>query len=269
MSAQIHPTAIVSPDAKLADGVEIGAFSIVDAGASIGENTWIDSHVRIHGAATIGSECRIHQGAAIAHSSVDLKFEGGDCRAVIGDRNIIREYVTISASSFDGKATAIGNGNLLMHWTNIAHDCVIGDGVIMANFVTLGGHVEIEGPCRIGALAGFHQYVRVGRGSMIGGYSKVTQDAPPYSLTEGNPAWARSLNLIGRGVAKSHPMADVPEESISALKRAFRLIFRSDLKLADALDQAEEAAGEDPHAAHLIQFVRSSKRGVRRRASAE
>ena len=269
MSAQIHPTAVVSPDARLADGVRVGAFTVIDAGASIGENTWIDTHARIHGAAVIGAENRIHHGAVIGHDSVDLKFQGGDCKAVIGDRNIIREYVTISASSFDGEATVIGNRNLLMHWTNIAHDCVIGDGIIMANFATLAGHVEIEGPSRIGGHAGFHQFVRVGRGAMIGGYSKVTQDAPPYCLTEGSPAGPVGLNLIGRSTARSHPMADVPDESISALKRAFRILFRSDLKLEDALKQAEDAAESDPHAAHLIQFVRSSKRGVRRRAQKE
>ncbi len=262
---RVHPTAIVHPGATVGDGVEIGPFCIVEDGAAIGAGTWLDAHVKICAHAEIGEECRIYYGAVIGHTSVDLKSHDGDCRTVIGARNIMREYVTISASSTPGEATVVGSDNLLMNWANIAHDCVLGDRIIMANFATLGGHVRVDGPARIGAHVGVHQFVRIGRGSMAGACSKFSQDLPPYTVADGHPAWVRGLNVLGRGTAVNHPMAGVSDESVRALKKAYRLLFRSDLNVSDAIAQTREQVEDDPHVAHLLEFIENSPRGVCRR----
>ena len=262
---RVHPTAIVHPSAKLGDGVEVGPFCIVEDHTVIGDGTWLDAHVKVCAYTTVGEECRIFYGAVLGHTSVDLKSHDGACGTLIGDRNTLREYVTISASSEPGEATVVGADNLLMNWANLAHDCVLGDQIIMANFATLGGHVQIDGPARIGAHVGVHQYVRIGRGSMAGACSKFTQDLPPYTIADGHPAWVRGLNIIGRGTAVNHPMGDVPDESIRALKQAYRLLFRSDMRMDDAIAQTRADVEDDPHVAHLIEFIESSQRGVCRR----
>ncbi|GIX06653.1 MAG: acyl-[acyl-carrier-protein]--UDP-N-acetylglucosamine O-acyltransferase [Candidatus Poribacteria bacterium] len=259
---RIDPTARIGKNVVLGEGVEIGPFTVIEDDVIIGDNTKIEGHVKIGRYTQIGRDCVIHWGAVLGHTSVDLKAQPGVCRTIIGDRNIIREYVSISASSFDGQATRIGNDNLLMHWTNIAHDCVIGDRVIMANFATLGGHVVIEGNARIGAHAAFHQHVRVGEGVMAGACSKFVQDVPPYTVADGHPARVRGLNLIGRGTARNHPMAEVPEESIRRLKQAFRLLFRSNLNTRQAIEQIRRELLPDRYVAHLIEFIESSKRGI-------
>ncbi|MEO2005276.1 MAG: acyl-ACP--UDP-N-acetylglucosamine O-acyltransferase [Candidatus Poribacteria bacterium] len=262
---RVHPTAIVHPGASIGDGVEIGPFCIVEDNASIGARTWLDAHVKVCAHTRIGEDCRIYYGAVVGHTSVDLKSNQGACGTHIGARNVLREYVTISASSEPGAATVVGDDNLLMNWANLAHDCVLGDHVVMANFATLGGHVQVEGPCRIGAHVGVHQFVRIGRGSMAGACSKFTQDLPPYMVADGHPGWVRGLNILGRGTAVSHPMADVPDDSVRRLKRAYRLLFRSDLNIGDAVAAVREQVDADPHVAHLLEFIESSKRGVCRR----
>lgn len=260
--ARIHPTAIVSPNAELGENVEVGPFTIINDHVTIGANTRIDAHVKIDAYTKIGESCQIFFGAVLGHVSVDLKHEGGECWTHIGDRNILREYVCISSSSFDGQATVIGDDNLLMHWSNVAHDCVLGNHVIMANFATLGGHVEVESNVRIGAQAAFHQFVRVGTGSMAGACSKFVQDVPPYMVVDGNPARVRGLNLLGRGTAQSHPMRDVPDESISLLKKAYHLLFKSDLNVQQAVERVRAEIPADPHVQHLIEFIENTKRGI-------
>ncbi len=260
--ADVHSTAIVGVHVELGDGVQIGPYTIVEDDVSIGAGTWIDAHVKVCRHSRIGRECRVHFGGVIGHTSTDLKYHGGDCATIIGDRNVLREYVTVSSSSFEGKATIVGSDNLLMHWSNVAHDCVVGDGIIMANFATLGGHVEIEGRCRIGAHAAFHQYVRVGRGAMAGACSKFTRDVPPYMIADGHPAAVRGVNSLGRSTAQNHPMADVPEESVGRLKKAFRTLFRSELGLHEAVDGVRGEWPDDPYVAHLLEFIESSERGI-------
>lgn len=266
---RVHSTAIVHPGATIGDGVEIGPFCIIEDNAVIGARTWLDAHVKVCAHTHVGEDCRIYYGAVLGHTSVDLKSHEGACGTRIGDRNVMREYVTISASSDPGEATVVGNDNLLMNWANLAHDCVLGDRIVMANFATLGGHVQIDGPARIGAHVGVHQFVRIGRGSMAGACSKFTQDLPPYMVADGHPGWVRGLNVIGRATAVNHPMADVPDESVRLLKRAYRLLFRSDLNITDAVMQVREQVEDDPHVAHLLEFIGSSKRGVCRRVRDE
>ena len=258
----VHPTAIVSESARLGDGVEVGPYCIIEDHVSIGEGTWIEAHAKVGRHTTLGANNRVFFGAVIGHTSVDLKSHGGACLTQVGDDNIIREYVTISASSDEGDATVIGNRNLLMNWTNIAHDCIIGDRVIMANFATLGGHVEVEGNCRIGAHAAFHQFVRVGRGSMSGACSKFVKDLPPYCVGDGHPAEVRGLNLLGLDTAQNHPMKDVPEASIEQLKHAYRLLYRDNITRQEALRRIREELSSDPHVSHLLAFIDASKRGV-------
>ena len=259
---EVHLTAIVGQRVELGDGVHVGPYTIIEDDVSIGTGTWIDAHVKVCQHTRLGSDCRVHFGAVLGHTSTDLKYHGGECLTMIGDRNVLREYVTISSSSFEGKATVVGHDNLLMHWSNVAHDCVVGDRVIMANFATLGGHVEIEGNCRIGAHAAFHQYVRVGRGSMAGACSKFTQDVAPYMIADGHPASLRGVNSLGRGTAQNHPLADVSDESVALLKKAFHILFRSETPLHESIARVRADIPPDPHVAHLLDFVESSKRGV-------
>lgn len=259
---RVHPTAIVDPGAALGDDVEVGPFSIIADNVTIGDGTRIHEHVKIDRFTRIGERCEIFFGAVLGHVSVDLKSRGGECWTIIGNRNILREYVSVSASSFEGKATIIGDDNLLMHWANVAHDCVIGDRIIMANYATLGGHVEMEGNARIGAHASFHQFVRVGRGAMAGACSKFVKDLPPYMVADGHPAQIRGLNLIGRDTAVSHPMRGVPDESVRLLKQAYRLLCRSNLNTRQAVDRMRLEIAADPHVEHLISFIESSQRGI-------
>jgi UDP-N-acetylglucosamine acyltransferase len=259
---RVHATAIVHPEAVLGDDVEIGPYCIVADNVTIGNGTRVHEHVKIDRFTRIGDHCEIFFGAVLGHVSVDLKYRGGECWTIIGNRNVIREYVSVSASSFEGKATVIGNNNLLMHWVNIAHDCVIGDRIIMANFATLGGHVEMEGNARIGAHASFHQFVRVGRGAMAGACSKFVKDLPPYMVADGHPAQIRGLNLLGRETAVSHPMRDVPEESVRLLKHAYRILCRSKLNTHQAIERIRSEIPADPHVEHLVRFIETSQRGI-------
>jgi len=254
--ADIHPTAIVDPKAKLAETVKVGPYSFIGPNVFIDEGTVIGANCVIDGNTRIGKNCRIFTGAVIGSIPQDLKFKGEETFLEIGDNNIIREYVTINLGTKATGKTIIGNNNLIMAYSHIAHDCVVGNGVIIANVGTLAGHVTIEDKAVIGGMVAIHQFVRVGTLSIIGGCSKVIQDIPPYSTCDGHPAKFYGLNVVGL------KRAGIKLDVRNALKTALKLIFLSGLSISHALEEIEKKLPAYPEIKHLIDFVRSSQRGI-------
>ncbi len=262
LETNIHPTAIISPKATLDADVHVGPYSLVGAHAHIGRGTQIGPHVQIGEWTTIGEECQIFFGASIGNTSKALKYSGGRSYVKIGNRNTFREYVSISRATFEEEATLVGDSNLFMNWVNLAHDTVVGNRTIMANFVTLAGHVEIEDDVRLGAHAALHQYVRVGKMAMAGGFSKIVQDIPPFALSAGQPARVRGLNRIGIRTSQINPLARLSPETLALLKKAFRILFRSGIPLKHAVNRVRQELTSNPEVEQLLHFIETSKRGI-------
>ena len=254
---KIHPTAIISTDAVIGEGAEIGAYSIIGKGVSIGSNTTIASHVVIEDGTEIGEHCQIAQFSCLGGIPQDLKFKGEVTKVVIGNHNRIREFVTINrATSEDIGVTIIGDHTLIMAYCHVAHNCQLGNRIVLANGTNLAGHVAVEDYAVIGGMTGVHQFTRVGAHSMIGGASAVSKDIPPYVTASGNHAKLYGLNLIGmkrRGFAP---------EALQALKDAYRLVFRSGMLLSQAIERTKKELGEFKEVQHFLAFIQESKRGV-------
>ncbi|MCL2669393.1 MAG: acyl-ACP--UDP-N-acetylglucosamine O-acyltransferase [Syntrophaceae bacterium] len=253
----VHPTAIIAPDATLAEGVTVGPYSIVGPDCHIGKNTQIGPHVIIESQTDIGEACLISQFASIGGPPQDLKYRGELTRVVIGNRNIIKEYVTINRSTTaDIGVTALGDDNLIMAYCHVAHNCKLGNHVIIANASNLAGHIHVEDYAIIGGMTGIHQFTRIGAHCIIGGASAVTKDVPPFVTASGNFAKLYGLNLIGlkrRGFS---------EETIQALKLAYRIIFRSSLLLAVAIQRVEAEVEALPEVRQFLEFIQTSERGI-------
>lgn len=254
--ATIHPTAVVHPTATIAEGVELGPYAIVGAHAYIGAGTTLAAHAVVEAYTTIGRDCRIFSGAVVGGIPQDLKFSGAVSYCVVGDRNTIREHVTVNRATGEGDTTRIGHDNLLMAYVHVAHDCTVGDGCVLANGVTLAGHVALEDHVVIGGMTGLHQFIKVGEMAMVGAMSRLAQDVPPYMLTEGNPPRVYGTNAVG---LRRHA---VPAPVRLQLKKAYKLLFRSRLNVAQAI--GEMAKFEDPsrELRHLIAFLQGSGRGI-------
>lgn len=253
----IHPTAIISPDAQLGEGVEIGPYVVIGSDVKIGKNTVIGPHAVIEDFTHIGESCHIFQFCSIGALPQDLKFSGEKTRVVIGNFNTIREFVTIHRSTTaDIGVTIIGNHNLLMAYCHVAHNCKLGDRIVMANAATLAGHVHVEDNAIIGGLTGIHQFSSIGAHCIIGGASAVVKDVPPYTMASGNHAKLFGLNLVGL------KRRNFSEKTIKAIKDAYRIIFRSDLLLEAALKKAQDEVEDCPEVRHFIKFIQESKRGV-------
>ena len=256
----IHPSSIVSPKAKLSDSVSVGPFSTVSDNVVIGADTRIGSHCVIEGNTTIGKGCEIFTGAVVGSRPQDLKFKGEKVFLEIGDNNIIREYCTLNPGTREGGKTVVGNNNLLMAYSHIAHDCRIGNGCVLANNCTLAGHVTIEDKAVVGGIVAIHQFVRIGMLSIIGGCSKVVQDIPPFSTCDGHPARVYGLNLIGlrrNGITNA---------SIKKIDQAFKIFFNSGLSVKHALEKAEKELERTEEILYLVNFAKSSERGISRSA---
>ena len=257
LEAQIDSRASVDPGAVLGEGTTIGPFSVIGPGVVLGARSRIASHVVIEGATTIGDDCAVHPFTCLGGPPQDLKYKGEATRLEIGHRNVFRETCTANrGTASGGGVTRIGDGNLFMAGSHVAHDCRIGNGTIFANAATLAGHVTVEDGATIGAFSGVHQFCRIGEQAFIGGYSVITQDALPYALTVGNRAASHGINVIGLR------RRQVPEEVIEALRRAYRTLFRSKMQLKDALATVEATMGGIPEVVKLLAFVRTSERGV-------
>lgn len=261
MTGKIHPTAVIHPKAQLAQDIEVGPYSVIGAQVSIGACTRIDAHVVIEGAVRIGADNHIFPGVTIGLAPQDVSYCGAESWVEIGDRNQIREYVTIHRPTQIDALTFIGNDNFLMAYAHVAHNCHIEDSVTIANAVGLGGYVHVETNAVIGGMTGVHQKVRIGRLAMIGGMSRISRDVPPYMLIEGNPARVRGLNVLG---LKRSGMG-VDSRAFKDLKQAYHLLYGSTVPFAQALEQLTQQASIDP-LLHLSQFLQQaqapSRRGV-------
>lgn len=255
----IHSTAIIHPEAQLEEDVQIGPYCVLGRNVKVGRGTEIGPQVVIDSNTVIGEKCKIYPFASLGQAPQDIKYQGEHSWVIIGNNNIIREYVTIHRGTHRGGGkTTLGNDNFIMAYVHIAHDCHIGNQVIMANGATLAGHIEIEDYAIIGGLSAIHQYVRIGAYALIGGASGIPQDVVPYVSAVGNRARLFGINVVG---LKRHGFS---EQTIRKLKRAYRFIFRSRLKLDDALARLTEQVGESSEVDHLVDFIRKSQRGILR-----
>lgn len=253
--ASIHRTAVVHPKAKIGSKCEIGPYSVIGEHVVLGEKCKIHSHVVVDGHTVVGKENEIFPFASIGLKTQDLKWKGGITRTEIGDHNTFREYVTVNSATGDGEVTRIGSHNHILAYCHIAHNCVLGNHIIMSNAATLAGHVTIEDYACL-SISAVHQFCRVGTMSMVGGCSKVVQDVPPYMLVDGNPAETRTINKVAlerRGI---------PEQAQKALRDAYKILFREGLTITNALEKIEKKLPPLPEILHLVEFVRSSERGI-------
>ncbi|MEO5656723.1 MAG: acyl-ACP--UDP-N-acetylglucosamine O-acyltransferase [Nitrospiria bacterium] len=254
-----HPTALIHPGARLADDVTVGPYTVIGEHVRIGAGTTIGAHVVIEGWTEIGEACVFSHFVSAGTPPQDLKFGGEETHLIIGSRNTFREFVTLNRGTHHGGGvTRIGNDNFLMAYVHVAHDCRVGDHVIMANAATLAGHIEIGDHAVLGGLSGVHQFVRIGAYAMIGGCSAVAQDVPPFVSAVGNRAKLYGLNLIG---LKRHGFSD---ERLAALKRAYRLLFQSHLPIKEAINRTREEWPGQADVEELVRFVEASERGISR-----
>jgi len=255
--ARIHPTAIVEPGADLAAGVVVGPYSLIGPSVTVGPGSEIGAHVVLEGRVRLGARCRIGHGALIGGAPQDFKFrEGLPVGVDVGDDTVIREYVTVHRATHEGRDTRIGKRCLVMVSSHVAHDCVLGDEVIIINYAGLTGHVTVEDRATIGGLTGIHPFTRIGTYAYVGGCAKVTQDVPPFVMADGVPATARAVNVIGmrRG--------GVDGDSRRQVRAAFRILYRSGLAPATAAARLRAELGGHPLVARLVEFIEDSKRGI-------
>lgn len=253
----IHPTAVVSKGAVLGKGVVVGPFTVIGENVKIDDGTVIGPSCMIDGWTKIGKNCQITYGAAIGTPPQDLKYRGQKNFVEIGDCNIIREFVSIHRSALAGGKTVIGNNNMLMGYVHVAHDCIIGNEVVVANYTGFSGHVEIEDRAIIGGMTGIHQFVRIGSLAMIGGYSKVVKDIPPFAMADGQPAKLFGLNI--RGLIRR----SVSSDSRKNLKKAYGYIISPKHNLTQAINQIKKNVKNTAEVKHLIKFLEApSKMGV-------
>jgi UDP-N-acetylglucosamine acyltransferase len=252
----IHTSAVISPRAQLAHDVRIGPYAVIEDDVTVEAGCEIGAHAVIKRFTRLGQRNRVYEHATLGGEPQDVKFKGEASRLVIGDDNLIRESVTIHRASGDGELTRVGSRNFLMIGVHIAHNCEIGDDNIFANGAALAGHIKVEDHVFLSNNVGAHQFVRLGRYAMVGGKSKIVQDVLPFLTTDGNPPRVRGLNTVGLR------RAGFTSEERRALKRAYQLLFRSGLSLEEALREMSEL--RDDNVAHLINFIRGSRRGFTR-----
>ncbi len=252
---KIHPTATVDPSAQIGDDVEIGAYSVVGEEAVIRDGTRLRSHVVVEPYVTLGRRCDVFPGAVLGGIPQDRKFKGEKTFLIIGDDNIIREHVTIHRAAGAGNETRIGDNNLIMAYCHIGHNCQIASGITMANSTGISGHCLVEERVNFGGLVGVHQFVRIGRMAMIGGYSKVVQDIPPFMMADGRPCKVLDLNVIGlrRSGVSSLVRAD--------LKQAYKLLYRSQMNMSQAVQTIETDVAASPERDYLLDFIRNIRFG--------
>jgi UDP-N-acetylglucosamine acyltransferase len=252
----IHPTAVVHSAAQISEGCIVGPYCIIGEHVLLGSGTTLHSHIVIDGHTTLGERNEIFPFVSIGLKTQDLKWKGGLTRVEIGNDNTFREHVTVNSATAEGGVTRIGSHNHILAYAHVAHDCTMGDQIVMSNVATLAGHIVVEDHAIIGGLAAVHQFCRIGRMSIIGGCSKVVQDVPPFMLVDGNPAETRTVNKIGL------ERNGVSEETQNSLKQAYRILFRDGLTIPNALAKIEAELPPSEELAHLIQFARASERGL-------
>ncbi|MFQ5956467.1 MAG: acyl-ACP--UDP-N-acetylglucosamine O-acyltransferase [Candidatus Brocadiales bacterium] len=254
----IHPTAQVNPNAELGEDVEIGAFSLIDAYAKIGAGTIIKNNVTITGHTSIGEENKVYPGASLGEEPQDLKHKGENTRLEMGDRNVVRECVTINTgTAVGGGLTKVGSDNLFMACSHVAHDCEIENGVLLANNVLLGGHVKIESYAKLMGLVGVQPFATIGQYAYVGGLTRIVQDVPPFMLVEGNPSRVRQVNVVGL------ERSGFSSEQIESIREAFQKIFRQPevLDQSKILEELERQDGLTSEVKVLVSFMRNTMKG--------
>jgi len=254
----IHPTAIIHPHAKLGPDCEIGPYCVIGEHVELGEGCKLHSHVVIDGHTKLGRANEVYPFASLGLKTQDLKWKGGLTRTAIGDHNTFREGVTIHSATDEGGVTRLGSHNNLLAYTHVAHDCQLGDHIIMSNSAAFAGHCIVEDQVIVGGYSAVHQFCRIGKMAMIGGCSKVVQDIAPFMIGDGNPAETRTINKIGL------ERNGFSEEAQTALRQAYKLLFREGLTMANAIERMEKELPPLPEVQHLINFVRKSERGLAR-----
>jgi UDP-N-acetylglucosamine acyltransferase len=255
----VHPTAIVDGRAELDTSVAVGPFSVIGPKVRIGAGTVIGPHVVIEGRTTLGRDNHVFQFASVGAAPQDLKYQGEDTELVIGDQNRIREFATLHiGTAGGGGVTRVGNGNLIMANAHVAHDCQIGDGVVMANSAALAGHVRVDDHAVLGGLCAVHQFCRIGRNSFLAGGTIVVMDIPPFCLARGDRARLAGLNVVGLTRRGFSP------EAVARIKRAYKILFRSALPLTEALEQTRDELGGHAEVDELLRFVAASERSITR-----
>jgi UDP-N-acetylglucosamine acyltransferase len=253
----IDSRAVISPQAQIAADVDVGPFSVIGAGVEIGPGTWIGPHAVINGPTRIGADNKIFQFASLGDAPQDKKYKGEPTRLEIGDRNVFRECVTVNRGTVHGAGvTRLGDDNLLMAYSHVAHDCQLGDKIVMSNCATLGGHVEIGDWVILGGLSAVHQFTKVGAHCFIANNAAVTRDVPPYVMAVGQPALPHSVNSEGLKRRGFTP------EQILNIRRAYRLLYRSGLKLKAAMEQLEKVAATQDEIRPFVEFIKRSERSI-------
>ena len=253
---KIHPTASIDPSAILSDDVEIGPFAVVGAEAVLGDGTRLRPHAVVDAYVTLGKNCDVFSGAVLGGIPQDRKFKGEKSFLVIGDNNIIREHVTIHRAAGEGNETRIGDDNLIMAYCHIGHNCQVGSGITMANMTGISGHVRVEDRVNFGGMVGIHQFARIGRLAFIGGYSKVVQDIPPFMMADGRPCKVLDLNIVG--LRRSGVSARVRAD----LKQAYKLLYRSEMNMSQAVETIEADLEPSPELDYLLDFIRNIRFGT-------
>jgi len=252
----IHPTAIIHPGAKIGADCHIGPYCVIGEHVTLGDGCRLHSHAVIDGHTRLGARNEVFPFVTLGLKTQDLKWKGGITRLEIGDDNVFREGVTVHSATAAETATVIGNHNLFLTNAHIAHDCLLGNHIIMSGFAGLAGHVVVEDYAILGGYVAVHQFCRIGMHSMMGGCTKIVQDVPPYMIVDGNPGATRAVNKVGlerRGFS---------EEAREAIKHAHRILFREDLAITNALAKIEAEIPQLPEVKHLVDFVRTSERGI-------
>ena len=252
----VHPSAIIHPNARIGADCHIGPYCVIGEHVALGDGCWLHSHVVIDGHTQLGCENKIFPFASLGLQTQDLKWKGGLTRVQIGDRNTFRESVTVHSATDDGGVTRIGSDNTFLSCAHIAHDCQLANHIVMSSFAGLAGHVVIEDHAVLAGYVAVHQFCRVGKLSMIGGCSKIRQDLPPFMLADGSPAEVHTINKVGL------ERNGVSEEAQTALRSAYKILYREGLTIPNALAKIESELPSLPEVQHLLHFIRTSERGI-------
>lgn len=252
---EIHPTALIDPSSEIGEGVTIGPYTVIGKNVTIGDDTQIGSSVVIDMNTAIGKDCRILPGAVLGGAPQDFKYHGEQSYLKIGDGNIIRECVTVHRASGEGESTVIGDNNMLMAYCHVGHNCTLGSNITMANYVGISGHTLIEDKVVFGGIVGVHQKVRIGKLAMVGGFSKVVQDVPPFAIADGRPTRVCDLNVIGMRRNGVGPKVR------AELRQAYKLLYRSNLNVSQALEAIDAELDSSDELNYLLDFMRNIRTG--------
>jgi len=257
MASRIHPTAVIEPGAQLGEDVEVGAYACIGPSVVLGAGTRVHHHATVEGNTVLGVQCQVFPYACLGGKTQDLKYKGGNPGVRIGDRNVFREYVSVHEATDDGKFTLIGSDNLILAYSHVAHDCVLGNRIIMSNYAGLAGHVVVEDSVVVGAFGGVHQFCRIGAHAMLSACSKLVQDIPPFFIADGSPATVRAYNKVGLERNGYTPA------QLERVRTLYRLLYRDGFNRSQALERlaAHEHAGT-PEFQRMLAFAQTSERGL-------